>query len=239
MRHGQAAFGTDDYDRLTEIGFAQARLLGDFFSSRNIRCDAVYTGTLRRHAETARGILDRGPAGGLGTVVERIPGLDEYNPQALIAAWIAASPGLAAAAAPVRGAAAAPAPAATRGDPALMREHFRLLREALLAWTEGRIQPTGVPPWRDFQEGAIEALVEARQRYPEGNVLVVSSGGPIAAIVAAALQSPPQIAVELNLRIRNTAVTEFTMSARRHQLLCFNTVPHLEAQSDATLTTYA
>jgi len=65
------------------------------------------------------------------------------------------------------------------------------------------------------------------------------AGGPIAAIVAAALESPPQIAVELNLRIRNSAVTEFTMSARRHQLLSSNALPHLEAQSDAPLMTYA
>jgi broad specificity phosphatase PhoE len=35
VRHGQASFGTDDYDRLTEIGFAQARLLGAYFALRN------------------------------------------------------------------------------------------------------------------------------------------------------------------------------------------------------------
>jgi broad specificity phosphatase PhoE len=57
VRHGQAAFGTDDYDRLTEIGYTQARLLGGFFAVRRVRCDAIYTGTLRRHTETVRGIL--------------------------------------------------------------------------------------------------------------------------------------------------------------------------------------
>jgi broad specificity phosphatase PhoE len=70
-------------------------------------------------------------------------------------------------------------------------------------------------------------------------VLVVSSGGPIAAIVAAALRAPPESAVELNLRIRNSSVTEFAMSARRHQLVSFNALPHLDAQSDPGLTTYA
>ena len=52
----------DDYDRLTEIGYTQARLLGGFFAVRQVRCDAIYTGTLRRHTETVRGILDGGPA---------------------------------------------------------------------------------------------------------------------------------------------------------------------------------
>lgn len=52
MRHGQAAFGTDDYDRLTEIGYTQARLLGGFFAVRQVRCDAIYTGTLLLEAQS-------------------------------------------------------------------------------------------------------------------------------------------------------------------------------------------
>jgi len=225
VRHGQAAFGTDDYDRLTEIGFTQARLLGGFFAARQLRCAAIYTGSLRRHTETVRGILDGGPTIAHGSAVESVPGLDEYQPEALIASMFGDS--------------FAPAPILTRADPAAAREHFRRLREALLAWTEGRIRPVGMPDWPTFQAAAVDALVEARRRHSDGNVLIVSSGGPIAAIVAAALESPPQIAVELNLRIRNSAVTEFTMSARRHQLLSFNALPHLEAQSDAALMTYA
>jgi broad specificity phosphatase PhoE len=225
VRHGQAALGTDDYDRLTEIGHTQARLLGGFFAACRVRCDAIYTGTLRRHTETVRSILNGGPATGDGAAVECIPGLDEYKPEALLASLM--------------GDCFAPAPIVKRDEPALAREHFRRLREALLAWTEGRIQPSGMADWRMFQSAAVEALVESRRRHSDGNVLIVSSGGPIAAIVAAALESPAQIAVELSLRIRNTAVTEFTMSARRHQLLSFNTLPHLEAQSDATLMTYA
>ena len=225
VRHAQAAFGTDDYDRLTEIGHTQARLLGRFFAVRRVHCDAIYTGTLRRHVETVRGILDGGPAIGDGSALESIPALDEYNPEALIASLM--------------GDCFAPAPIAKREEPELAREHFRRLRDALLAWTEGRIQPAGMPDWRTFQAAAVETLVEARRRHSGGNVLIVSSGGPIAAIVAAALESPPQIAVELNLRIRNSAVTEFTMSARRHQLLSFNALPHLEAQSAAALMTYA
>ena len=82
------------------------------------------------------------------------------------------------------------------------------------------------------------ALIEARQRFPDGNVLVVSSGGPIAAIVAAVLNAPPQTAVELNLRMRNTSLTEFASSARRHQLISFNALPHLDTNADATLSTY-
>jgi broad specificity phosphatase PhoE len=225
VRHGQASFGTEDYDRLSETGFAQARLLGAYFSLRKIRFDALYTGTLRRHIETAQGILDGGSAYGDGLVVKRLPGLDEYDSQALITA--------------LKGVLPEPVTAASRRDPAAVREHFRVLREALLAWAEDRIRPSGMQAFTAFQAGAVAAIDEARRLFADGNVLVVSSGGPIAAIVAAALQAPPTSAVELNLRIRNSSLTEFALSARRHQLVSFNALPHLDTQPDAALITYA
>ena len=109
----------------------------------------------------------------------------------------------------------------------------------MLAWAEARTQPEGMPAWQAFQDSAVAALVEARQRFPDGNVLIVSSGGPIAAIVAAALNAPPATAVELNLRIRNSALTEFAATPRRHNLVSFNGLPHLDTHPDPTLTTYA
>ncbi len=224
VRHGQAAFGTEHYDRLTDLGIAQARLLGGYFGRRQIRFDAVFTGTLRRQTETARGIFE-GHEPGAPTLREEFPGLDEYKPEAIMMALTGNVP--------------APALAAARRDPLVVREHFRVLRDALLAWAEDRTQPQGMPVWQAFQDRAVAALVEARQRFPDGNVLIVSSGGPIAAIVAATLKSPPATAVELNLRIRNSALTEFATTPRRHHLVSFNGLPHLDTHPDPTLTTYA
>jgi broad specificity phosphatase PhoE len=225
VRHGQAAFGTEHYDRLTEIGFTQARLLGAYFARRNIRFDAVFTGTLRRQTETAQGIFEGHPELGAPSPQETFAGLDEYKPEAVMMAFTGNFP--------------APAPAAARRDPVVVREHFRVLREALLAWAEDRTQPEGMPVWQAFQEGAVAALIEARRRFPDGNVLIVSSGGPIAAIVAGALNAPPAAAIELNLRIRNSSLTEFASTPRRHHLVSFNGLPHLDTNADPTLTTYA
>jgi broad specificity phosphatase PhoE len=225
VRHGQAAFGTEHYDRLTETGFAQARLLGSYFARRNIHFDAVFTGTLRRQTETAQAILEGHAQLASQPLQETFPGLDEYNPEALIMALTGAFP--------------VPAAAAERRDPVVVREHFRILRDALLAWAEERTQPQGMPAWRAFQDGAVAALIEARQRFPDGNVLIVSSGGPIAAIVTAALNAPPATAVELNLRIRNSSLTEFASTPRRHHLVSFNGLPHIDTNPDPALITYA
>jgi broad specificity phosphatase PhoE len=225
VRHGQAAFGTDHYDRLTEIGFAQARLLGGYFGRRNLRFDAVFTGTLRRQTETAQGIFEGHAELGTSPLQETFPGLDEYKPEAIMMAFTGNVP--------------APALAAARRDPVVVRDHFRVLREALLAWAEDRTKPEGMPVWQAFRDGAVEALVEARRRFPDGNVLIVSSGGPIAAVVAATLNAPPAAAVELNLRIRNSSLTEFAVTPRRHNLISFNGLPHLDTNPDPTLVTYA
>jgi broad specificity phosphatase PhoE len=224
VRHGQAAFGTDHYDRLTETGFMQSRLLGAYFALRSIRFDAVFTGTLQRQTETAQGIFEAHPDLGQNARQERLPGLDEYKPEAILTALTGEFP--------------APAAAAAQRDPVVVRDHFRLLRQALLAWAEDRTQPEGMADFKAFQEGAVAALVEARERFPDGNVLVVSSGGPIAAMVAAAMQAPPAAAVELNLRIRNSSLTEFASTPRRHHLVSFNGLPHLDTNPDLTLTTY-
>jgi broad specificity phosphatase PhoE len=224
VRHGQAAFGTDHYDRLTDTGFAQSRLLGAYFAQRKIRFDALFTGTLQRQIETAQGIFQGHAELGREVLEERFAGLDEYKPEAIVRALTGEPP--------------VPAAAAARRDPFAVREHFRLLREALLAWAEDRTQPQGMVGFKAFQEGAVAALVAARQRYPDGNVLVVSSGGPIAAMVAAIMQAPPATAVELNLRIRNSSLTEFAATPRRHHLVSFNGLPHLDTNSDSTLTTY-
>jgi broad specificity phosphatase PhoE len=225
VRHGQAAFGTEHYDRLTEIGFTQARLLGGYFERRHVEFDAVFTGTLRRQIETAQAIFEGHADRVSRPVQESFPGLDEYNPEAVMKALTGHFP--------------PPAAAAVRRDPLVVREHFRILREALLAWAEDRTRPEGMPAWQAFQDGAVAALIEARQRFPDGNVLIVSSGGPIAAIVAAALNAPPATAVELNLRIRNSSLTEFATTPRRHHLVSFNGLPHIDTNPDPTLITYA
>ena len=67
VRHGQASFGADDYDALSELGHEQARVLGESFARRGIRPELVLSGSLRRHEGTVAGILD-----GLGEAIRRL-----------------------------------------------------------------------------------------------------------------------------------------------------------------------
>ena len=61
---------------------------------------------------------------------------------------------------------------------------------------------------------------------------IVLSGGvrstcPTA--VGQVLGTSAETIIELNLRIRNSAVTEFAFTPKRHMVLSFNHLPHLDA----------
>ena len=60
VRHGQASFGAADYDQLSELGKRQSLRLGQYLGQRGIAFDAVFTGTLKRHAQTWEGIAQGG-----------------------------------------------------------------------------------------------------------------------------------------------------------------------------------
>ena len=59
VRHGQANSGAkteEDYDRLSDLGHAQAKLLGAWMGAHEDPFDLTLCGTMRRHRETAAGM---------------------------------------------------------------------------------------------------------------------------------------------------------------------------------------
>ena len=42
------------------------------------------------------------------------------------------------------------------------------------------------------------------------------------------LGTPPEATIELNLRIRNSSVSELAFNPKRHMLVTYNTLPHLD-----------
>ncbi|MEJ7932060.1 histidine phosphatase family protein [Ramlibacter sp. AN1015] len=217
VRHGQASFGADDYDQLSALGRRQSVRLGEYFAERGLHFDALIAGDLRRHKQTLAGILE-----GMRHDAEHVTwnGLNEYDSHALIAT-------------------VHPEPLARADSPEAYRHHFRLLRDALGRWMAGTTSPLGMPTYSDFVAGVTGVLDHVRSSHHGRNVLIVSSGGPIATAVGQVLQTPYETTIELNLRIRNTSVTEFAFTPRRHMLVSYNGLPHLDAAPYRDWITYA
>jgi broad specificity phosphatase PhoE len=118
------------------------------------------------------------------------------------------------------------------------RQHFRLLRTGLMQWMLGNTQPQGLPSWQVFTSQVLQVVDHVRLSGHE-NVLLVSSGGPIACAIGHVLATPPEAMIELNMRLRNTAVSELTFSAKRYALQTYNTLNHLDTPDFSKWVTYA
>ena len=253
VRHGQASFGAADYDTLSDIGRRQSLRLGEYWRSKGQTFDAVLVGTLKRQTQTLDGILEGltggsaahavasvgaqfpdgpplgklAPLGGsaahavasVGATLIQWPGLNEYDSAAVIAA-------------------VHPEPLQKPDTPELYRHHFRLLRDGLTQWMNGVVSPKGMPSYVDFQKGVTSALDHVRTNH-DGDVLLVSSGGPISTAVGHVLGTSPETTIEMNLRIRNASITEFAFTPKRHMLVTYNTLPHLDHADHASWITYA
>ena len=216
VRHGQASFGADDYDHLSDLGTRQSVQLGRYFAAKGLAFDAVLTGTLRRHTQTLAGICE-----GMEQPLSAMhwPGLNEYDSEAVIAT-------------------VHPEPLDRTPSDDNYRHHFRLLRTGLMQWMLGKAHPQGMPEWPTFTQQVVEVLDHVRQSKHE-RVLLISSGGPIACAVGHVLGTPPEATVELNMRLRNSAVTEFTFTPKRYALQTYNTLNHLDAPEFDDWVTHA
>jgi len=130
VRHGQAAFASDDYDRLTELGYQQARWLGQHLRDLGIGFDRIAAGTLRRQQETAQALAEV-----LGGTVETVPGLEEYDSERLLRAH-----------------------GFRAHEGTTRREHFQRLRAALIDWAAGGIE--GAETWGQFDGRVRNAVQE-------------------------------------------------------------------------------
>ena len=224
VRHGQACAFSDDPDRLSELGWEQARILGRYWAARNTRFDAVFRGTLRRQRETLEAVAQEYRHQGVAfpeAVV--LPGLNEYDAQDLVKDIAPRIAELDAAFSPLW-----TAWQAESGGPEENRR-FQLMFEALVSrWIGGQLSGHGLEPWEEFQRRVDGALGQIRERGGRGTRLAAfTSGGPIGVAVQSCLGAPPMAALQLNWRVRNSSLTTFLFSGSRISVDAFNELPHL------------
>lgn len=216
VRHGQASFGADDYDVLSEIGWEQSRLLGAYLAERDVTPDVVLRGEMRRHRETVEGML-RGAAWSVPVEVDR--GWDEFDHLGVVAGY----------------------PDLPQDHELDRREFQRYFELATRRWTSGQHDGDYAESFTAFRERVGRALTRACEGAgPGGTVVVVSSGGPVATACASLVgpdqndpdQDNPELVWSLwgrfNTVVVNTSVTRVVVGSTGARLLTFNEHAHLE-----------
>ncbi|MGH9936010.1 MAG: histidine phosphatase family protein [Blastocatellia bacterium] len=232
IRHGQARMFEEDSDRLSPLGEEQARALAKFWIRQGVNFDEVYSGALVRQRRTAEIAGECFIQSSLDwPQLQTLPELNEYDSIGIINNLI---PSLAERDAAFR--ALAEAFEQNRDAPERNR-HFQKMFEAVTSvWLGGAFEVEGVESWRSFQSrvhAAIKRIISAEGRGRR--VAVFTSGGVIGLTVQNVLNAPEAKALEINWRVRNCSLTEFTFSRDRVTLDSFNAIPHLD---DPALRTY-
>jgi len=218
VRHGQASFGSSNYDQLSELGHEQARLLGEYFRERDMLFDHIITGDMVRHRETAEGICV-----GMGLDArdfEVYPELNEFDFHSVLKAYTTQFPEHALPERPVAA------------------DFFRRLKQGILLWSSGELEGELPETWASFEQRLGAFRESVMQRHAGQRVLAVSSGGAIAMLIRQLLQAPESVMVELNLQTRNTALTHCRFNSRAMRLSSFNNVPHLDRPDRQSMITY-
>src|SRR5262249_42747455 len=104
--------------------------------------------------------------------------------------------------------------------------HFQKMFEAVTSvWLGGEFEVEGVESWQSFQSRVRAAIKRILSAQGSGRrVAVFTSGGVIGLGVQIVLNAPERSALEINWRVRNCSLTEFTFSRDRMSLDSFNTI---------------
>jgi broad specificity phosphatase PhoE len=198
VRHGQARPFDSNPDHLSALGELQARTLGEYWKRLGVTFDEVWSGSLQRQRQTAE----------LAIGAPQISGdWNEYDANGILHHY---------------------APPYELDEGADRNRKFQKVFEpAMLAWLAAGEHPT-VETWAVFRERVLRGLRRLQDGPSNRNVVLFTSGGPVSVLVQAAIAAHERSFLEVNWRVKNCSITEFTFSRDRISLDSFNSLPHLE-----------
>ncbi|WP_110207375.1 histidine phosphatase family protein [Nocardioides daejeonensis] len=207
VRHGQAHVGRSG-EELSPLGWEQARILGQALAQRRITPSLIATGSARAHLETLEAVAESAGWDDVPTVLDS--GWDEFDHDVLVQRL-----------------------PAVVGDPeptpAQVQEWFE---GAAALWTSGSEGPG--ESFVDFVTRVGTALAEVFEMTgPRDTALVVTSGGPIAAIATTLLlPGADTVQAELWQRLNRVVVScsssTVSIGSRGASLVSFNEHAHLQ-----------
>ena len=232
IRHGQASFGDEDYDRLSPVGERQSHILGRHFQRVAPKLNALCSGGMKRQDHTAE--LIRDSMGESPPPLHTRPEFAEYDHEALFRAYLPA----------FFEASNGDAPKTITELLADSRQLERALRFVLQSWMENA--PHEGPPvetWIDFCKRVTRGVDELlHANGARARIGVVTSGGAITALLRGVLGLSHKRTLGVTLSIYNASVTQLSGPGEGRLsdalMLGYNNITHLEMMADRDLITF-
>jgi len=223
IRHGQASAFTDDYDRLSALGYQQSRDLAARWIRSGIEFSSVFSGPLQRQKETASTVAglfrDKGLAFPDVTVLEGLKEIDADLFMGHIMKVRNKYPDL------DRFISSFDREEASEVKGAIFQEFFE---SVMLLWMSGQLV---VPEGESLAElksrvtSALESILERREGT--GNIAVFTSATPVAIMTGHLMGLDDRRTLEIAFGMNNGSITEFALESRGPVLRKFNCTGHL------------
>ena len=197
VRHGQASFSADDYDKLSEKGVKQAALVSGFLKQKIHSKPIIITGTMLRHQQTAQSSLhafDITDEDNSDYYQDKR--WNEYDHQNILGMF---NPQL-------------KTPQGVKqylSDKVKPMEQFKSLYiVAMNKWTQSQNIEGYQESFDDFAKRPVSALAQIIDDHPDDKVIVFTSGGPISIIASHLLGLPMKEFTKVNWSLVNGGVTK-------------------------------
>jgi broad specificity phosphatase PhoE len=232
IRHAQASFLDQNYDKLSAIGEAQALRLGQYWVRQKMVFDRVCSGPCVRQKETARIVADVYRDAALPFPEPlMVQEFDEYQAEAVLQQGL---PRLLETNNEVRELHRA---FQDSTSPPRRLANFEKMFEMLITkWVEGEVVLPAVESWAEFCARVDRGLSQFLSENGRGQQLAIfCSAGVIGVAMRRAFHLSSQDTLRAAWMVRNCSWSEFLFSQDRFTLSTFNAFPHLE---DVSLLTY-
>ncbi len=224
VRHGQASFGAESYDKLSPNGEQQAKLLGQYFDDILKESPYVVAGSMQRHQQTAKiSLAECFPESEIVT----IPAWNEFNHQQVFAQYEPRfnQPEL------------LKADVAQHANPRAYLS--KIFEGAIERWTGGDYHHEYEESWPEFKarvENGLQHLCDELANTQPRYAVVFTSGGVISVAVGKLLGLSPEKTFALNWAIANTSLTTLRLVGNEAQLLSLNEHHFIKAKQPDLLT---
>ncbi|NNG77327.1 histidine phosphatase family protein [Acinetobacter sp. ANC 4277] len=224
IRHGQASFGAESYDKLSPNGELQAKLLGQYFNQILKEEPYVIAGSMQRHQQTANlALAECFPE----AEIQTDSAWNEFNHQQVFAQY---EPRF--------------------NEPHLLKQDVenevnpraylaKIFEGAIERWTGGDYHHEYDESWPDFKsrvETALQNLSNELAKTKPRYAVVFTSGGVISVAAGKLLELNANRTFALNWAITNTSMTTLRLVGNEPQLLSLNEHHFIKAEDPQLLT---
>jgi broad specificity phosphatase PhoE len=225
VRHGQGTLDGGHYDQLSELGRVQSRMLGEAWAARNFKIDYVYSGTQKRHGQTAETVGASYETNGLKFPEimkdERFNEIDSLDVlEKLLTVLLKKDPEFYALVDRTR-------IALKENSPDKMDLFDRSMKIIMDTWINERIPDFDGMSWKEYCRLVLDARSELGKYDTGDRIAIFTSGNPIGIYVKEALDLSDSKTRELVGNLYNTNVTSIILKNGSLSLSGMNDVSHL------------